>query len=296
MAAQSDARKKRRTDGTLDASWRDLLERVTSFTAMFASGQRRHFAFSFVEGPLVRAVRQGHWILLDEINLASPETLDCLAPLLQSRHGSIVLTERGDLTPVPRHAQFRLFACMNPATDVGKRDLPPSVRARFTEVYVPSPDADLDALTSIVSQYIGQEAVSDKSAILDVAEWYTAVRHAAMRHELADGANQRPHYSVRTLARALTFAATLAPSYGLRRALAEGVQMSFGMLLDAPSALAFSNLVQRHLLSHTKDRRIRASFVPPAPHSHAIQVGAFWLETGPVPPDDAPDYLSLIHI
>lgn len=291
LAAQSDARKKRRTDGTLDASWRDLLERVTSFTAMFASGQRRHFAFSFVEGPLVRAVRQGHWILLDEINLASPETLDCLAPLLQSRHGSIVLTERGDLTPVPRHAQFRLFACMNPATDVGKRDLPPSVRARFTEVYVPSPDADLDALTSIVSQYIGQEAVSDKSAILDVAEWYTAVRHAAMRHELADGANQRPHYSVRTLARALTFAATLAPSYGLRRALAEGVQMSFGMLLDAPSALAFSNLVQRHLLSHTKDRRIHASFVPPAPHPHAIQVGAFWLETGPVPPDDAPDYV-----
>lgn len=291
LAKQSDARKKRRTDGTLDASWRDLLERVTSFAAMFASGQRRHFAFSFVEGPLVRAVRQGHWILLDEINLASPETLDCLAPLLQSRHGSIVLTERGDLTPVPRHSQFRLFACMNPATDVGKRDLPPSVRARFTEVYVPSPDADLDALTSIVSQYIGQEAVSDKAAILDVAEWYTDVRHAAMHHELADGANQRPHYSVRTLARALTFAATLAPSYGLRRALAEGVHMSFGMLLDAPSALAFSNLVQRHLLSHTKDRRIHASFVPPAPHHHATQVGAFWLETGPVPPDAASDYV-----
>lgn len=31
------------------------------------------FAFSFVEGALTRAVRQGHWLLLDEINLGPPE-------------------------------------------------------------------------------------------------------------------------------------------------------------------------------------------------------------------------------
>ena len=33
------------------------------------------FAFSFVEGALTRAVRQGHWLLLDEINLGPPEVL-----------------------------------------------------------------------------------------------------------------------------------------------------------------------------------------------------------------------------
>jgi midasin len=37
---------------------------------------KNNFAFSFVEGSLVRAVRNGWWILLDEINLASPETLE----------------------------------------------------------------------------------------------------------------------------------------------------------------------------------------------------------------------------
>lgn len=34
--------------------------------------------FSFVEGVLVQALKNGHWILLDEINLAPPETLQRL--------------------------------------------------------------------------------------------------------------------------------------------------------------------------------------------------------------------------
>ncbi len=35
-----------------------------------------------------------------------------------------------DSEPVVRHPDFRLFACMNPATDVGKKDLPPGIRSR----------------------------------------------------------------------------------------------------------------------------------------------------------------------
>ena len=41
------------------------------------------FAFSFVEGVLVRAIREGKWVLLDEINLASAETLQRLSGLLE---------------------------------------------------------------------------------------------------------------------------------------------------------------------------------------------------------------------
>ena len=36
-----------------------------------------------------------------------------------------------DTRPIVRHPEFRLFACMNPATDVGKKDLPPGVRNRY---------------------------------------------------------------------------------------------------------------------------------------------------------------------
>lgn len=41
------------------------------------------FAFSFVEGILVKAIREGKWVLLDEINLASAETLQRLSGLLE---------------------------------------------------------------------------------------------------------------------------------------------------------------------------------------------------------------------
>jgi midasin (ATPase involved in ribosome maturation) len=73
----------------------------------------------------------GYWVLLDEINLASAETLECLSGLLEGSTGSVHLLERGDQKPIERHPDFRLFACMNPATDVGKKDLPAGLRNRF---------------------------------------------------------------------------------------------------------------------------------------------------------------------
>ena len=39
------------------------------------------FAFAFSEGLLVRAVREGWWLLLDEINLAPPEVHRPMWPL-----------------------------------------------------------------------------------------------------------------------------------------------------------------------------------------------------------------------
>ena len=47
------------------------------------------------QGTLVKALKQGDWILLDEINLASAELLECLSGLLESTTGSVMLTERG---------------------------------------------------------------------------------------------------------------------------------------------------------------------------------------------------------
>lgn len=43
----------------------------------------------------MKALRAGDWILLDEINLATAETLDCLCGILESSAGSVVLVERG---------------------------------------------------------------------------------------------------------------------------------------------------------------------------------------------------------
>lgn len=54
------------------SQWQDLQQRLSSTeqTVAAASGG---MAFEFVEGQLVQAVTQGHWLLLDEINLAPAE-------------------------------------------------------------------------------------------------------------------------------------------------------------------------------------------------------------------------------
>lgn len=110
------------------------------------------FAFRFVEGALVAAVRDGHWLLLDEVNLAPPQVLERIMGLLEGGSGGgLVLLERGDSEVIPRHPDFRLIAAMNPATDAGKRHLPRHIREHFTELYVGEPDssADLVRLTRL---------------------------------------------------------------------------------------------------------------------------------------------------
>ncbi|KAF8443019.1 hypothetical protein L210DRAFT_3759383 [Boletus edulis BED1] len=291
-------RKRRKLDQTrLQQSaeaWDRFEHDIDEFDIQHAQGQGK-FAFDFVEGPLVKALRSGDWILLDEINLASPETLECITGLLSGPTASISLTEKGSLEAIPRHPDFRLFACMNPATDVGKKDLPPNIRARFTEIDVPPPDTDRETLLSIIHQYIGHCAVGDKAAIMNVADFYTALKQLAGDRRLADGSNHRPHYSMRTLARALIFAADISPVYGLRRALWEGCLMAFTMVLDGPSADIATGLAHKHILSGVRNPKSLLTKEPSHPISRTadefVKFGPFYLEKGPLDADSVEDYI-----
>ncbi|WVF69714.1 hypothetical protein IAT40_004493 [Kwoniella sp. CBS 6097] len=267
--------------------WQSLLVDITDFDLHHVKMNSK-LVFSFVEGPLVKAMKSGEWILLDEVNLASQETLEAISTILEGPAASLVLTERGDVEPIPRHPQFRLFACMNPATDVGKKDLPPNLRARFTELYVPPPDDDREALTSIVSQYLGDAAAGDKSVILDVVELYTTLKQLSAGKEIVDGSNAAPHYSMRTLARALTFAVESAPLFGLRRGIWEGFLMAFTMSLDVNSARIAHEAGQKFILAPMKNARAVLAQIPSLPASmdpdDFVRFGPFWLQRGPLPP------------
>lgn len=237
-------------------------------------------------------------VLLDEINLASSETLECISSLLQSPTSSITLTEQGSLEPVPRHPDFRLFACMNPATDVGKRDLPGNIRSRFTELDVPPPDEDPETLVEIIAHYIGHLTMAEKSAgktiVSDVAQFYTAVKTLAESGKLSDGSNHRPHYSMRTLARALTFASDNVQVFGIRRAMWEGCTMAFTMVLDSESSGLIIATARSKLLSNVRNPDAFIAQIPPARHSaneKKVQFGAFWLKTGTLEPSEASDYV-----
>lgn len=223
-------------------------------------------------------------MLFDEVNLASQETLESLTVLLESASSSVVLTERGDLEPIPRHPDFRAFACMNPATDVGKKDLPPGLRARFTEIFAPAPDDDRDALLSIVKQYLADAAAGDRSLVLDVVEFYTEMKSRSAAKEIVDGTDAAPHFSMRTLTRALSFAVETAPMFGLRRALWEGCLMTFAMSLDSRSYEIVRVLCSQHLLSGLRNQKAALSQVPTLPASldadRYIRFGHYWLEKG----------------
>lgn len=299
-ASEQAQRKRRKVDGAkaqLVERWKDFMTSVGDFEhrhVLSTGGKgKAKFVFSFVEGPLAQAIRNGDWVLLDEVNLASSETLESLSTLLQSPDSSLVLTERGELEPIPRHPEFRLFACMNPATDVGKRDLPAGLRAKFSELWVPPPDEDRDALRTIVEGYIGRVAVSDRQVVADVAELYSTIKSLAMRAQLADGQNTPPHFSMRTLARALSFASDFAPTFGLRRSLYEGFVMAFTMLLDERSQDVVRGLVDKHIVQQAKNPRSLMERVPtkPASFGDALRIHHYWLEQGPQEPEEPEDYI-----
>ncbi len=73
--------------------WRRLISELDSLDKRLSAGNA--MAFAFIEGALVRALAEGDWVLLDEINLAPAELLDCLGGLLDSAEGSLTLVDRG---------------------------------------------------------------------------------------------------------------------------------------------------------------------------------------------------------
>ena len=230
--------------------WTRFSSSLDQFDAQLSGGSKG-FAFTFVEGNIIKAVRNGEWVLLDEINLASPDTLESIADLLHNGTGnppSIILSETGEIEKIEAHPDFRIFGAMNPATDVGKKDLPRGIRSRFTEIFVESPDRDLDDLLEVIKAYLKGTSSNDERAARDVARLYMNTKRLAEEKQLVDGANQVPHFSLRTLTRVLSYVTEIAPFYGLRRALYEGFAMGFLTLLNRESENLLIPLINHHLL------------------------------------------------
>lgn len=89
-------------------------------------------AFAWVDGPLLSALKNGDWVLLDELNLAGQSVLEGLNAILDHRR-EIFLPELG--RTVVAAPGFALFGAQNSAADGGgRRCLPRSFVSRFTRV------------------------------------------------------------------------------------------------------------------------------------------------------------------
>ncbi|KAF2862321.1 P-loop containing nucleoside triphosphate hydrolase protein [Piedraia hortae CBS 480.64] len=238
------------------------------------------FTFSFVQGNIVKAMRNGDWVLLDEINLASPDTLEAIADLFDPAAPSLLLTEAGNIERIPAHPDFRVFAAMNPATDVGRKELPPGIRSRFTELFVESPDKDIKSLQLIVKSYLPS---SPPAIALEVSQLYQRIITLSNESQLVDGAGQKPHFSLRTLTRTLTYARSISTQCPIQRALYEGFQMTFLTLLNLPSTQLIQPLIIQSLLKHPRAELEKPLLQPSPEYIQPFPGSKHYLLRGPLP-------------
>ncbi|KAI6781079.1 Midasin [Emericellopsis cladophorae] len=303
--------KRRKTQSKLQSlldlrpRWQSFSQKLEQFDVQI-SGGADSFAFSFMEGNLVKAVRNGDWVLLDEINLASPDTLESIADLLTgpAERPTLLLSETGEIDKIVAHPNFRIFGAMNPATDIGKRDLPTGIRSRFTELYVRSPDTDLKDLLTIIKTYLGSSSSKHDDAAVSIANLYLDTKKMAEDRRLVDGANEVPHFSLRTLTRVLSYVSNIAPLYGLRRALYEGFSMGFLTLLDRNSEDLLQPLIRRHLFSDHNNFQSLLSQPPKHPDDGKQYVKFknkkgdrhYWLFQGAEPVHERSDYIITPYV
>ncbi|XP_047513354.1 midasin [Pieris napi] len=245
--------------------------------------------FAFIEGSLVKAMQEGHWVLLDEINLASAEILECLAGLLEDKDETIDLLEKGDKVPIQRHPDFTLFACMNPATDVGKKDLPVGLRNRFTEFFIDELTERND-LMLLIGDYLYHMNLS--GAVLEsIYAFYSSIRKEA-RLNLVDGAGNAPHYSLRTLCRALT-AAAKAKCGTVARSLYEAFCLSFLTQVDRSSHPKVEAMIAKAVLGKKNIKSVLKQLIP-EPKTQGQNYLLFeghWIPQGKLEVDIPEDYI-----
>ena len=106
--------------------------------------------FAWKDAEFLQALQRGHWVLLDEMNLAPQTVLEGLNAILDHR-GAVYIPELG--RSFTRHPSFRVFAAQNPLHQGGgRKGLPRSFLDRFTKVHVEELTPD-DMLVVCREQY-----------------------------------------------------------------------------------------------------------------------------------------------
>lgn len=263
---------------------------------------KRKISFEYSDGVLVSALRAGHWVLLDEINLAPVEVLDHLVSLLD--HGCLTIAnEEGETV----HAAegFALFAAMNPPTDFGKRPLVKEVRSRFTEFFIEDVENKDDIALLVSHRMFGVHSWDQNARRLshleerltqDIAEFYLAVRRLSKDGTLNDASGKCARFSLRTLSIMLSHCVDLfknmsASKHGERRAAFEGAMLAFSTPLPRSARGHVDELALKHIMHQTHRKRhaeLAKQMRLPKSSSNVVVAG-FPIETSkpPTPEENA---------
>src|ERR687884_173161 len=135
---------------------------------------------SFVEGMLVKSMRDGNMLYLDELNAAEADVLLRLDEALDDRR-QLVLKEAEGQT-VNAAADWFVVATINPLSHVGTKELPPQLLSRFPfRLKLDYPPEDIEL--QIINQHtpVEDSKVDDVKRSIKLAK---SLREAAALEEL----------------------------------------------------------------------------------------------------------------
>ena len=125
----------------------------------------------FVDGPLVRALRDGGLLYVEEINRVPEETLNLLIPVMSE--GELTVPRLGRISAAP---SFRLVAAMNPYDAVGTARISGAVYDRVCRVSMDYQSAD-DELAIVDHEVAsGNAALGDPSFVRQAVDVVRATR------------------------------------------------------------------------------------------------------------------------
>ena len=133
---------------------------------------------SFDEGLLIRSMREGSLLYLDEINSAEADVLLRLDEALDDRRQIVLKESSGEM--INAKSNWFVIATINPLTHSGTKELPPQILSRFPvriRLEYPPEKVELE----IVKKYVSKDNTDD---ILQGIKLANTLRQAAAVEEL----------------------------------------------------------------------------------------------------------------
>ncbi|HLR11118.1 MAG TPA: MoxR family ATPase [Sporosarcina sp.] len=169
-----------------------------------------HSVIEFVEGPVIQAMKQGHILYIDEINMAKPETLPILHSVLDHRR---MLTNPFTGEVIQAHEHFTVIAAINEGY-VGTSPMNEALKNRFIAFSIPYLSGE--ALENVIVNEIPEIDSKQLQLFIEMNE--------DLRKQVQNGLLAEEAASIRSLLDAIGLAQHIPIKRAMNYAIAEKME------------------------------------------------------------------------
>eukprot|EP00375_Theileria_parva_P000949 XP_763619.1 hypothetical protein [Theileria parva strain Muguga] len=279
--------------------------------------------YIFNDGILLECIKNGYWLLLDEINLSQYDLLYKLYSLLSSIYSNSNMDVENNENKiylelyeyinqrVEVNRNFRLFACMNPPmikknniirVNTGKKDLPPNILKLFTTIYV-DPIRSYDDLLRVANCYTGHLNIN----LGELCRFYIRVTEMVEQCEIEDGAHNLPNFTLRNFVRSVLYIVNkltreFKPVNNLSKLIFDSIYSNFLSTLEQNSISKLIDLLPNELSKYYETQPDNSfnnlyatevnNTVMPTEKGY-INICNYWIKLGNSQEPNSPNYNSL---